>query len=282
MDIEDFDLSNIPIINIPVSKPRLHLADYTSDLLAGSELAVRYLRNSALFVPSEKLSLIQREILMGHMVRLYKLYGSFHLLMKQGMPEMAWVIARPVVESGIFFEYMLQNCTDQVMLEFVRHSLWEDKKLSSREKEHATPEERARASVFSRKYRERCQRFKVDPSSLTKKDGWKTEDIARRIQNPMRYDLAFRSASSYLHGTLADLEDNHLVLNSERIIPKVNQIHPSHLEGVGAYVLGLAADYLECSTGISNPLIEPIRLLVAWFQLMQEHRRDKLPKAVVM
>lgn len=60
---------------------------------------------------------------MGHMVRLYKLYDTFLMLVASGRSEIAYMFWRLIAETGIHLRFLIKRGTESVFDSYLRASL---------------------------------------------------------------------------------------------------------------------------------------------------------------
>jgi len=239
-------------------------------LLMGSKFVVDYLAIAAGTLPAKELSLDQREVFMGYMVRTAKIYGVYDLLIRNDVAEMAEIWWRVIIDNGICFEYLLENPTVEIATSYIKHSLAHEKKRVDAIGSRISPTADRDANRLQTQFQERCNKFGIQPETLDQQDyRWKTEQIANKLGNKERYDLAFRISSESLHGILRDLESNHLCREGSMVYPRVEcrKADPLYLYSTPRYYLHLATSYVKFACGERHPLLPRLDALANWFEL---------------
>lgn len=122
---DEFNKHPLPEIN----KTRTSDDDFVSDLVIVSNLVLKFIAIAASVIPNKSFKKIEQGILLSHMVRLFKLYDSFLLLICENKFEIAILTSRPIAETSIVLKYLLQNINEELSDKFIKCSLAYDKKL---------------------------------------------------------------------------------------------------------------------------------------------------------
>jgi hypothetical protein len=207
------ELDNLPEVDLPsLDQPRRNEGDFMRDLVEVANIVRKYLILVAGLWPIISLDPLVRSVVMGHMVRVFKLYDTLIFLTVERRTEVAWIVSRTLVDTIINLRWLLKHPNQ--CQRYVRQSLAFEKKLmeeiKSRMREPPLPIEtrmlRSIEATFSR--------AGVNPAEIKAAEwrGLSSEQKARDVGLDSLYEFSFRGASHNVHGTWHDLEFYHLEL----------------------------------------------------------------------
>ena len=113
----------LPYLRLPpTDRKRTQDGDFTKDLLNASNSVLKHLAYVSQISPTQPKAELETAIIVGHMVRIYKLYDTIIALSRAGRAEMAAILTRPLVECIINFAYFLDHGNNDLFEQFRRSS----------------------------------------------------------------------------------------------------------------------------------------------------------------
>lgn len=273
-------LHKIESIELPkIELPRLEVErqsndDFMRDLIEASNIVGQYLFFSAAIVPTQPLEQTEIAILIGHMVRLSKLYDSMILLIVKKRAETAMILARSLTETVINLRYLLQHGSPDLYQKYIKASLVYEKKYWD---EIEKCEEKLPAHIVQ-KVQSSIQKtfdqagFKLEDVNW-KDRHWGNEYIkAQQVDLIDLYEFGFRTASHFVHGTWHDLEFHHLKKNQSGYYqPNLDYTSPTPqiVDGSTIECLIVTGEYVSHMVGDSGiELDNGLQKLFNWFREM--------------
>jgi len=267
-------------------------SDFLKDLVDGSNAVRKILLATSQLVNTSLLP-EKSDVLVGNLVRIYKLYDSYILLITEKRAEIAMILLRCLMENIINFEYLIKHINTDIFTKYKKASLAREKDLRElvvKDLARGVPQEVGSLSkrilgiieeTFKRNEIFDEEKFDkewgIDKRHLTTKG--KAEDIGfDRI-----YEFIFKNTSGNIHGDWHDIDFNHLKRerneygqrnpNGRFIIPSPQMFSVSILlmESVKKYW-----ELLGCFD--FNPRIDGI---IDWFKNMNRAHEEFLQKQLV-
>ena len=217
-----------------------------------------------------------------HMVRLFKLYDTFLLLLlAAGRAEVADMFCRLITETGIHLLFLLKRGNAEVFQSYRRASLAYKKKLLLKAGEwkgtpRLTNEEFAGIESVTKASFER-EGLKLDDAELECKwGGPRSNDIFKKAAatgTEYHYEIGFRYGSQILHGTWLDLEQFHLLRLLDGYGPNTSyKICNWHtLDTLSSFSVTMAVAYLLYITSDrKHPLVSRMAEFREWLVRMGE------------
>jgi len=206
--------SELPKINLPeIHQSRKTEGEFMRDIIDVSNTVIKYLMFIGCLSPTKKLDDNYYSVIMGHMVRLYKLYDSFICLTVYKGYETASIILRSITETAINLNFLLVYGTAENVSSYKKSSLWYEKKLwdeiQSRKNDPPLHIEKRMLKSIEQTF----HRAGVDINSISRKDRDWGGDLYSKSQKTELVDLYefnFRGTSHNVHGTWHDLEFHHI------------------------------------------------------------------------
>ena len=170
-----------------------------------------------------------KAIIVGHMVRLTKLYEGALIHICDCQLELATVFLRPIFEAAIRMEYLISsNSKTESYRNFILTSYKPEKEIL--QDLEAKTEKRPLIQVEKRMMRKIVSRLKEDGISQTELMHNKTWDIDgknfRCIMETLGYDsmyaYGFGNASHYVHGDWYDIDLHHLKQDGQYYTPDLD------------------------------------------------------------
>jgi hypothetical protein len=269
------ELENFPDLDLPpLDRNRDSEDDFTADLVEGANAGRKYLILAAGVWPSRPLDPLVRGVLIGHAVRLFKLYELMAWMISRRFGDFTLAIARMMAESIINFQYFLKHPTRRVVDTYVRQTLAFEKKLMAEveARMHDPPwpiEERLIAGSLASFARAGIESGEIEAKEWR---GLRSSQKATDLGLENLYEFVFRPGSHYVHGTWHDLYFNHLRLLDGEYVPRIEfaRPRPQALEVASIATLEIIEDYLQFifPNIDENPLLDRIQELRSWFQGM--------------
>lgn len=263
--------------------------DFLRDLVDGSNAARKILLTTSQIV-NTSLSPEKSDVLLGNLVRAYKLYDSYIFLIVEKRAEIAMILLRCLVENIINFEYLIKNINTEVFKKYKKASLAREKDLRElmiKDLARGIPQEleplskRILASI-----EETFRRSEIsDEEKFNKKWGIKkehltTEGKAKDIGLERIYELIFKNTSGNIHGDWHDVDFNHLEREKNEFgqrNPNGRFIIPSpQMFSVTVLLMESVKKYWELlGWNEFNPRIDSI---IDWFKNMDHAHEEFLQK----
>jgi len=220
--------------------------------------------------------------LIGHMVRLFKLYDTFLLLVAAGRAEVASMFHRFITETGIHLLFLMKKGTADVFDSYRRASLAYDKKLLSKA---------GRWKGTSRLTNEEFTGLESLTKASFEREGLKLDDVAEQecewggaqykktsakataIGAEYQYETGFRFGSQFVHGTWRELEHCHLLRLPHGYEPNTSYTIPSSeiLDIPASFAARMAVEYLvHITNDRKHPLVPRMAEFSEWLVRMGE------------
>ncbi len=274
-------LNELPDFQLP--KPDVKRSsedDFMSDLVEATNIVRKYLLLVGHIVPTKSMVKIERGVLIGHMVRVYKLYDTYLHLIVEKRTEIAFIILRALIETVINFRFLIRFGNEEIILAYQKASLAYEKKLwdeiQSRKRDPMLPiEERMLSGI-----EETFSRAEVAMDSVSFQDrNWGGDLFSKSQQTELvhLYEFGFRSSSNFVHGTWHELEFHHLRESDGEFQPAPNYSSPGPqmIEAVTISCLEVVDEYLQhiVSEGAVE-ISERLQVMIEWFKAMiNEHEK---------
>lgn len=276
------ELSELPEISLPgIDKTRIHDDDFLDDLVEAANTVRKYLMLCAGIWPTRDLDSNVRGVLIGHAVRLFKLYDHLAYLIADNRGDFTLASGRMIADTIIRFEYFLRHPDTSTVDEYIRQTLAHEKKLileiEARMDEPPKPIEadilRSAKGFFER------AGVGIGDVKSSEWQGSSTSDLAKEVGLESLYEFVFRSGSHNVHGTWHDLFYHHLEMRDGEYRPKIrySRAAPQMLEFATIATLDVMERYLTFALPDikENPVLEPLRELRDWFGAMTEQREAR-------
>ncbi|MBX3003855.1 MAG: hypothetical protein KF828_07855 [Anaerolineales bacterium] len=181
----------------------LYLAKITTTLAAPEELKNGFPRNTAIVV--------------GHIVRLCKLYEGFLYHTVNRQQEMGMILFRLIFEAAVKTEYLIDNdTTEDSFKSFVITSYQSEKGILKDliEKQNQRPltpiESRMLKTIRRNLKTDQLSEETILQNKNWKLDGKSMRDLLTDLDKELGYVYLFSSSSHYIHGDWFDLKWYHL------------------------------------------------------------------------
>jgi hypothetical protein len=276
-------LDELPAVTLPrVRARRTSDGDFLRDLVEAANAVRQYLVLVAGLWPTRPLDRLLRGVLVGHMVRVFKLYDSLIMLVVEHRGEIAPILLRALIDTVINLRHLLTHPSDKEVKKYIEASLAYEKKLmeeiQSRMQQRPKPlpiELRMLGSI-----EETFRRVGVDPASIAAREwrGASTFQKARDAGLEVFYEFGFRPASHQVHGTWHDLEFYQLEEKNGEYRPETrfSRPRPQVVEMVSVACLETSIAYLDFVVPGSeaDEMKDGLQELREWFVEMS-HRHER-------
>ncbi|MEW5924667.1 MAG: DUF5677 domain-containing protein [Candidatus Zixiibacteriota bacterium] len=259
----------------PIDRTRNTEAEFKIDIMSVTPELVGSLKTTCLLIPQIELEQKYIAVLMGLMVRIYKIYDSFVFLMNHNRHEIALLIGRSGGETAIDLTYLCSKMEKSDFDSFIKSSLSTGKKIYDEiEKD--------------KKNNTHNNIHDIMQSGIVKefnKVGYKIEDIdwsdrncygtifdrAKKCGMERIYNYIFRNLSRMTHGNLSEFLEYHLILKDGLFYPNPNFALPqaASIEGFSILVTHAAFQYAKVMAPGSE-IIGRLIKIYDWFRKMAE------------
>lgn len=275
------EVSKHPLSNI--DKPRKSNEDFIADLIEASNLVNKFLAITAASVPALVLEKLHQGILLGHAVRMYKLYDSFLLLISENRSEMALLAMRALTETSIILKYLIQNINDDIGQKFIKSSLAYEKKLleliqNKTQSRNTLPFEKNIIESIKKTFAK--TKYKTEDIIFKKDKSWHEDlfTIAEKVGLSDAYETMYRAGSHAEHGSWHHLMHYNLNETENRYEPELNNIEPNFLliNATSLMCLIVAHDYLIHINPEEKIFPKKIKELIKWIKELNTKRDNFL------
>ena len=205
----------------------------------------------------------KKAIIVGHLVRIGKLYEGLLIHITQKQVELALIFHRLIYETEARMEYLMQ-APNESFRNFCLITYRPQKEILSSFKEQKQPlksyQKRIIKKVKSRLKRDRISLKSVMSNKQWDLDGKNFRNILKDIHRESEYALAFGAGSHSVHGDWADISVYHLEKRGRYWIPNIEFAEPDpRLTGAVSKtcLMGLLK-YLEWGKSDRDKFISPV------------------------
>lgn len=188
----------------------------------------------------------KQAIVLGHMVRIRKLFQGFLSHVASREVELAMIFARPMHETAVRMDYLMAAKASSFR-NFKLVSYKSEKEiLTIVPKKHGDPFLDKIAARMIRKIRNRLRRDGIAVKELMANkrwdiDGLKFRELLRRLGREREYSFTFGNPSHWTHGDWADIKWHHLRREGRRYHPELTFADPDPRVAVSTTVFALIA-----------------------------------------
>ena len=208
-----------------------------------------------------------RAIIVGHMVRLTKLYEGVLIHICSHHQELAHIFFRLIFETTIRMEYLItskdkkKSCQSFIFTSYrPEKDMLQDLKSKAKQQPPIPIEKRMRKSISSRLRRDRITQRKLFKNKKWDVDGKNFRAIMGTFNLDSMYAYGFGSASHHVHGDWRDLEYYHLKRDGRYYTPELSFTTPDPRSAcpITYACLDSLLKYLKWSKSDPNEIIKPI------------------------
>ena len=208
-----------------------------------------------------------RAIIVGHMVRLSKLYEGVIIHICSNHQELAHIFFRLIFETTIRMEYLItsktkkKSCQSFIFTSYrPEKDILQDLKSKAKQQLPSPIEKRMRKSISSRLRRDRITQKKLFKNKKWDVDGKNFRAIMGTFNLDSMYAYGFGSASHQVHGDWCDLQYYHLKKDGRYYTPELSFTTPDPRAAcpITYACLDSLLKYLKWSKSDPNDIIKPI------------------------
>ena len=199
----------------------------------------------------------RQAVVVGHMVRITKLYDAFHLHAARRQLEIVGVMARLIFDTKIRLEYLLKRGGPKTYRSFVLASYRSEREnllhfSAIARLRHLTPiEQRMRSSILRAMRSDGISRRTLQDNRVWDMDGKNVRAMLEALGRGSEYSFSFGNTSGWVHGNWLELKQYHLIREGNRYFPRLDWGDPdTRTAGPMSWlVLSAANSYLAWSKG---------------------------------
>lgn len=264
-----------------VDRVRAVDTDFVIDLVEAGNLVNKFLAITAALVPDISLDKLQQGVLFGHIVRMYKLYDSFLLLVNSNRSDTAYLVARTLTDNSIKLKYLISNIDDNLCKKFIKSSLAYDKKLldfiqSKLNGREPLPFEKRIIESIKKTFSE--AKYNIKDINFNKDKEWHENlfDLSSRVGLLDYYETMYRGGSRAEHGSWSHLKNHHLIEKEAGFEPQLGNIepHPLLIITTNLICLSIMLDYLKFIQPHKKTFLTLIEKVIAWHSKLNENREQ--------
>lgn len=229
------------------------------------------LKISVALAPSEKAAAIgytkHKAVILGHLVRLTKLYDGFCMHVAKRQTELAEVLMRAIYETSTRMLYLLKSGHQKKAIRsFILTSYRAEKRAIKvfRERQSERPlipiEKRLLRSMM-KNLREDGITFKeLDSIRDWKVDGKDTAAMHHHLGNDHQYTYGFGGSSRSIHGNWVEMKYRHLIKSGAYYLPDLSFSDPDPriVSPITIEVLNTSVEYLKWSKADSDNRVKDL------------------------
>jgi len=232
-------------------------------------------------------------VIVGHMVRLFKLYDHLLYSVSSDKGEIASIFSRLLFETYTIMKYLIINgksSIDSFIKSSFKSTMEDYKYIKEREKERPLLNIEKR---MVRKIENRINKVNLSIDDLMTNKHWKLDnrsfrqildflnDRDKSFEWGKAYSFLFGSQSAYIHGTWYDIQINHLEESGTGFLPKYShdRVDPRYILPQSLIPIKASIDFLNWRK--SDPdrftinVLEKMAKLLLYLNEMDEIRIDK-------
>lgn len=170
----------------------------------------------------------RKAVIVGHMVRLTKLYDGFYLHVAKRQLELAGVMSRLIAETEVRLNYLMTKATPHSYKSFILASYRSEKEslvdlgAKARIRPLVPIEKRIRTSILKNLKRDRISTRRLLQNKTWNIDGKDFRALLGALGRGTEYPYAFGSASRWIRGTWLELRLYHLIRKGRYFMPRLD------------------------------------------------------------
>jgi hypothetical protein len=193
--------------------------------------ALCLLRMGVALAPPERVNsgyIRRHAVVVGHMVRLTKLFDGFYLHVAKRQLELAGVMIRLIHETEIRLNYLLAKATPHSYKSFILASYRADREsladleAKARARKLLPIETRMRRSIRKHLKRDGITRRQLMANRVWDIDGKNVRALLKDLGREEFYSYSFAGSSRWVHGTWQELRLYHLQVHGARFMPRLD------------------------------------------------------------
>lgn len=169
-----------------------------------------------------------KAIIVGHMVRITKLYEGVLIHICNQQLELAHILSRLIIETTIMMEYLIaskskrESCRSFILASYKpEKEMLKDLKSKAKNRSLIPIEKRMIKSIISRLKRDGISQKELYRNKNWNVDGKNFRDIMKQVNSDSIYTYGFGSTSHHVHGDWRDIEYYHLKQDGRYYTPEL-------------------------------------------------------------
>lgn len=235
-----------------INKERANESEFIKDLIDASNHARMMLGIISNLVIENNISQKEKDVLMGHMAYLYKLYDSFIYLVCDNRIEISFILFRSLSEIAVRLKYLTIHMSTDLSEKFIKSSLAYDKKRYEEIQKRVTdnsPSTIEQRMLNSVKTRFKEAGYNFDQINFKNDKNWSKDvsQLANDVGLKTEYEFGFRVGSSAVHARWDFLKQYNLEQQNGITCPNLSyaSARPHIIESASYLTLQAALSYLE-------------------------------------
>ncbi len=268
-------------LNLPtIDRPRGSEDEFWIDLMTvGNELRTTIAECAAIEPTITQFDKVSQAVLRGSIVRLFKLFDTYLLLISEHRMEMAMIFARCAYDTAIDLIYWCQEGDQAKVVEFIETSLAVSKKIFEEIEEDERQSRGGNRDVGARIKSSiledfaAAQRNILDIDSRNWRRSLSVADRAKAVGLGDTYTFLFRSLSRPVHGSWSEFMKYHLVEDHGNYSPNLEFAipRPQIMSSIPVLVALATQEYVIRNLG-DQVMEKRLADIVDWFNSMsQQH-----------
>ena len=266
---------NIKPLTFPdIHKMRKSDEDFMEDLVEVANDLRKTLLMLTSIIPDKTIVSTHFAVLLGLMVRIYKLYDSFIFLICEKRMEIALLLVRSLCDSAIDVTYLCENMSDEEFQKFIKSSLVTGKIiLEEIEKDKSNGvgdpnmQKRIKESILSD-----FSISNITPEEVSHSDKnlfGNTYNRAKKCGLEKTYNFIFRNLSRSIHGNWSELLHSHLKNENDIWMPSHEYKYPKPaiIDGSSVMVVRASQKFVKIITHNSE-MYDRLNQFHDWFMEM--------------
>jgi uncharacterized protein DUF5677 len=207
-------------------------ADFMRFLVEAMGRALYLLRVGVSLAPNDRINergyLKRHAVIVGHMVRLVKLFDGFYLHTAKRQLEVAGVMQRLIAETEVRLAYLLTKANSHSYKSYVMASYRADREslvdleAKAKVRKLIPIEKRIRGSILKHIRRDGISRKRLLQNKTWEIDGKNFRALLNELGRGSEYSYLFGNSSRWVHGTWQKLYHYHLKKVGSRFLPRLD------------------------------------------------------------
>lgn len=271
-----------PLNLVSLDRERKDDDDFTIDFVETANELRESLMVSSMLQPQININKLHLAVLMGLMVRLYKLYDTYVFLIVEKRQEMALILGRSACETIIDLSFLCSKLNEEEFDKFIKSSLATGRKIfdeveEDKRKGYGDPNIQSRIqSSIENDFKEAGYAIEDVKSSDLKCFG----DVYSRANDKdcnlgREYIFIFKNLSRVTHGNWSELIKYHLRKKDNLFYPNhvYDTVSPQSLDGISIMIARAAEKYVS-TVASGYELSHRLKKIRDWFEEMAK-RHEK-------
>ena len=206
-------------------------------------------------------------IVVGHLVRLTKLYEGFLIHVSKGQSELALIFFRLIYETSVRMNYLIKSKSKRKTLHsFILTSYRPEKEILEDLYEKAAKrpliniEKRMIRKIEARMRKDRISTQELMNNKIWNLDGKNARELLKAVGNEKQYAYAFANGSHFVHGDWFEIDIYHADNKGRFYTPKLNFTTPDPRVAcpINTLCLDTLIEYLRWRKSDPDKVVLPI------------------------